>query len=259
MTLEQNSTPDGRSRIDKAEFDRLADDYYAQHQENIAITGEKPEYFSEYKIIDVARIARERSLEAGRVLDFGCGIGNSVPYFRKHFPAATLTCADVSRRSIELAKLRFPGTEKYVLIEDGVIPVESGSQDLVFTACVMHHIPHEEHAHWLAELRRIVRPGGMLFVFEHNPLNPLTVRAVNTCPLDVNARLIRAGRLRRIAAESGWAQLSIDYRLFFPALAAPLRPLENHLRWLCLGAQYCLSGTRSAEPPGPINRTEQNR
>ena len=42
------------------------------------------------------------------------------------------------------------------------------------------------------ELKRVLRAGGACVIFEHNPLNPLTVQAVNTCPFDENAVLIKA-------------------------------------------------------------------
>jgi hypothetical protein len=74
-----------------------------------------------------------------------------------------------------------------------------------FSACVFHHIPHGEHWGWLRELYRVVRPGGLLSVFEHNPLNPLTLHAVNTCPFDLNARLIQAGQLARQCRAAGWS------------------------------------------------------
>lgn len=221
----------------RAEFDLLADEYHEQHKTNVAITGEGPEYFAEYKIADLATLVRERGLAAGHILDFGCGIGNSVPFFRKYFGQSELHCGDVSARSIEIAQTRFPGQEKYVLIDKG-IPLPTHSQDIVFSACVFHHIPHEEHQHWLAELLRVTRPGGLLAIYEHNPLNPLTVRAVNTCPLDVNARLIRGSTLRRRALASGWEGARVDYKLFFPSMLKSLRPLEQHLGWLGLGAQY---------------------
>lgn len=243
--MEKELNQSRKTAIKQAEFDRLADDYYDQHRKNIAITGESPEYFSEYKIADIANTVSAADFPPRKILDFGCGIGNSVPYFRKYFPAAELSCVDVSSRSIDIAKQRFPGQENYILIDDGRIPIESNSQDIVFSACVLHHIPHEEHAYWLSELHRVARPGGLLFIFEHNPLNPLTVRAVNTCPLDENAQLIRAGRLKQFAMQGGWANPSIQYRLFFPSMAAALRPLENYLDWLCLGAQYRLAGIKS--------------
>lgn len=224
----------------RAEFDLLADEYYEQHKANIAITGEGPEYFAEYKIADLAALVGRHNLAAEHIFDFGSGIGNSVPYFRKYFGNSMLSCGDVSTRSIDIAGTRFGGQEKYILIEGG-IPLPTGSQDIVFSACVFHHIPHEEHPYWLAELRRITRPGGLLAIYEHNPLNPLTLRAVNTCPLDVNARLIRSGVMRRRAAASGWRDASVDYRLFFPSMLKSLRPLERHLGWLSLGAQYRMS------------------
>ncbi|HAN55725.1 MAG TPA: class I SAM-dependent methyltransferase [Betaproteobacteria bacterium] len=221
----------------RAEFDLLADEYHEQHAANVAITGEGPAYFAEYKIADLAALVRAKGLAAAQILDFGSGIGNSVPYFRKYFGQSELHCGDVSSRSIEIAQTRFPGQEQYVLIGSD-IPLPTHSQDIVFSACVFHHIPHEEHQHWLAELRRVTRPGGLLAIYEHNPLNPLTVRAVNTCHLDVNARLIRGGAMRQRAASSGWADAQVDYRLFFPSMLKSLRPLEQHLGWLGLGAQY---------------------
>lgn len=227
----------------RAEFDLLADEYHDQHKANVAITGEGPEYFAEYKIADLAALVEGESLLARQVFDFGSGIGNSVPYFRKYFPNSELTCGDVSSRSIEIAKARNSGPENYVLIGED-IPLPTHSQDIVFSACVFHHIPHEQHQHWLSELRRIARPGALLAIYEHNPLNPLTVRAVNTCPLDVNAKLIRGGTMRERALHGGWQDARVDYRLFFPSILKALRPLEKHLAWLGLGAQYRMAARK---------------
>ena len=126
------------------------------------------------------------------ILDFGCGVGNSIPHFRENFGTGALTCADVSARSIALARERYPGPERFVLIEADRIDLDDDSQDAAFSACVFHHIPHSEHHLLAVELRRLSRPGGVLVIYEHNPFNPLTVRAVRTCPFDANARLIRA-------------------------------------------------------------------
>jgi len=220
-----------------AEFDLLADAYHKQHTANVALTGEGPEYFAEYKIVDLSVFVKEMGLAAGHILDFGSGIGNSVPFFRKYFGSGELCCSDVSVRSIETAQARFPGPERYALI-DSRIPLPTHSQDIVFSACVFHHIPHEEHDYWLSELRRVTRPGGLLAIYEHNPMNPLTVHAVNTCPLDINARLIRGGAMRQSALGSGWKDARVDYRLFFPSILKALRPLERHMGWLGFGAQY---------------------
>ena len=158
-----DSTPNhGNERV-VAEFDAMADNYYAQHKANIAITGEEPRIFAEYKIIDLARFVRESDTPAARVFDFGSGIGNSLPYFREHLGHAALSCGDVSARSIDIARKRFPGDEDFILIDEA-IPLASESQDIVFSACVFHHIPHEQHDHWLRELLRLTRPGGLLTI-----------------------------------------------------------------------------------------------
>lgn len=221
----------------KSEFDLLADGYITLHKKNVAISGESPEYFSEYKIADLAGLLNRLKLPSAKILDFGSGIGNSLPYLRKYFPDSMISCADVSARSIEIARSRFPGRENYVQI-GGSIPLPSTSQDVVFSACVFHHIPHEEHLHWLTELHRVTKPGGVLIIYEHNPLNPLTIHAVNTCPLDVNAKLIKGADMRIRTLTSGWLDAKVSYKLFFPAMLSFLRPLEPHLEWLFLGAQY---------------------
>lgn len=221
-----------------AEFDFLADQYHSQHKENIAISGEKPEYFSEFKVADFAEYFINKEYPK-TILDFGSGIGNSIPFFRKYFPNSTLYCADVSARSIEISKSRFPGNQIYLQIGERV-PIADQSFDAIFTACVFHHIPHDEHPKWLSELRRILRPNGVMVIYEHNPLNPLTVHAVNTCPIDLNAKLIRAGVMKQYLTQSGWQNASIEYKLFFPGSLRLLRPIEKYLRKFFLGAQWRL-------------------
>jgi SAM-dependent methyltransferase len=224
--------------MEKAEFDRFADEYYAQHQKNVAVTGETPEYFAEYKIRRLKQIVVRTDIDASRIFDFGSGTGNSIPYFRKYFPDAALTSSDVSERSLTLSKARFPESDNYLLIEKDRVPCEPDAFDVVFSACVFHHIPHDEHMLWLRELYRITRPGGLIAVFEHNPLNPLTVHAVNTCPFDENAKLIFGRDLARRLRDAGWASPLIKYNLFFPRRLALLRALETSLSWLPFGAQY---------------------
>ena len=227
--------------MDSAEFDRFADEYDAQHRANIAITGESPDYFAAYKIAEFARFSPDRQVGPLRILDFGSGIGNALPFFRQYFPGARLTCADPSSRSIAMSRRRFPGPEEYSIIEGGEIQRDAASFDMAFSACVFHHIPSLEHTHWLAELFRVTRPGGLLTIFEHNPLNPLTVRAVNTCPFDENAILIRAKTLLRSLGGAGWASPLLRYHVFFPRALAKLRPLEKHLSWVPFGAQYSVT------------------
>jgi SAM-dependent methyltransferase len=227
--------------MDSAEFDKFADEYRSLHASNIAISGEGPDFFAEYKIKD---IVAEYLAHAGggahapKVLDFGAGVGTSVPFVRKHMPHATLTCLDVSAKSLEVGQRRFPGQADFMHFDGTRIPFNDDSFDIVFAACVFHHIDHDEHISLFAEIRRVLRSGGMAFVFEHNPYNPLTVRAVNTCPFDENARLIRPAGMRNRLFAAGFGSARIRFRIFFPGILQALRPLERWLTWMPLGAQY---------------------
>ena len=226
--------------MDPAEFDRFADEYRSLHARNIAISGEDPEFFAEYKIRDLAAESRTHygAHFAPTILDFGAGIGSSVPYFCKHLPRAQITCLDVSRRSLEVGEGRFPGQARFVHFDGVHIPFPDGSFDIVFAACVFHHIKHEEHESLFAEFHRVLGLKGMVIVFEHNPYNPLTVRAVNTCAFDENARLITGRAMRRRLYAAGFRNVRLRYRIFFPHALGAIRALERWMRWLPLGAQY---------------------
>ena len=64
--------------MQRAEFDQFADDYDKQLRETISVTGEGPEYFSDYKIADLATFVDNHSLPSDHIFDFGSGIGNSL-------------------------------------------------------------------------------------------------------------------------------------------------------------------------------------
>jgi ubiquinone/menaquinone biosynthesis C-methylase UbiE len=223
--------------MEEAEFDKVAAQYRSMHAANIKITGEDPEYFAEYKVIDIANELAQR-VPRPRVLDFGAGIGNSVPFFRRHLPGSRVTCLDVSRKSLEIGS-ELHGEQAEFTHYDGItIPYETATFDVALASCVFHHIDHAEHVAQLREIRRVLKPGGMLCLFEHNPLNPLTRHAVNTCPFDENAVLIGAPTMRRRVRDAGFGNARVKYRIFFPHFLRTLRPLEPKLTWLPLGAQY---------------------
>ena len=212
--------------MDTAEFDRFADEYDQVHEKNVAVTGEKPRFFHEYKIKVLGRMVRERGIQPESILDFGSGIGSSTPFFRRYFPSARLASADVSQRSLDVAASRYPDVATGLRLEGQRIPAD---------------IPQEKHTLWLRELRRVTRPGGMLAIFEQNPMNPLTVRAVNTCPFDENVHLIRVKELVACVRESGWQDPKVEYHLFFPHALSGLRRLEPYLSSVPFGGQYSVT------------------
>lgn len=223
-----------------AEFDEVARDYEAQHAASIRLSGEETSFFARYKVDDVRKTLDRNNEQPGTILDFGAGIGNSAPYFIELFPNARILCADVSSRSLEICKERHGSSVQTIPIVDHSIEHPDNSVDVIFVACVFHHIEQAEHDKVLQELRRVLRPRGSLFLFEHNPWNPLTQYAVAKCPFDESAVLINAPTMKRRIERAGFCDVTTSYRIFFPAFAARLRWLERYLTWLPAAAQYSL-------------------
>ncbi|HUO54036.1 MAG TPA: class I SAM-dependent methyltransferase [Rhodoblastus sp.] len=222
----------------EAEFDKFAEEYHAAHTRNLAITGEAPEHFARFKAQELRHaLAARRAPEPRAILDFGSGIGASLPHLKAEFPDARLTAFDVSKKSLDIARARFPDCAAFVHGGD-LTALGEARFDVVFAACVFHHIPRALHLGLFRDLRARLNAGGIMIVFEHNPLNPVTRHIVATCPFDENAELIGAGALAATQRAAGLTDVEKRYTGFFPHALRFLRPLEPHLAALPLGAQY---------------------
>lgn len=226
------------------EFDRYATSYRDMHKTSVRASGEEPEYFAAYKVAWIAQaLGAAAAAKPLDVLDFGCGVGGSIPHLRRYLPNAGIIGADVSGESIGLAKEAHPDV-RFQSITDMRIDLADDSVDVAMAACVYHHIPPAERALWTSEIRRVLRPGGSFFLFEHNPLNPLTQKVVRDCPFDEDAILLPRAESLRLFDGAGFRDQRLDYIVFFPRQLSLLRPLEKALGWLPLGAQYVVQGRK---------------
>lgn len=233
---------------DPAIFEDFARSYEESVDRAIRTSGERSRFFAELK----ARFVREAApLARGEILDFGCGVGNTTRALAALYPGAQTVGVDPSSESIRVAgrRMRFGG-EWYATGARTGLPFSAGTFDLVFAGCVFHHIDRAEHAFWMDELARVLADGGRLFLFEHNPYNPLTRRVVRLCPLDVGVELLSAGYAKSLVEGAGLEAREPVYYFFFPRMLRFLRPLERYLRWLPLGAQYFVSGDAGGPVPG---------
>lgn len=227
----------------RSPFDRYAPAYRELHASAVRASGEEPEYFAQVKVDYIARaVACSRAGFPAHILDFGCGIGGGVGSLRQAFPRARLTGIDTSKDSIAIARAEHPDAH-FDTSQDSGLPLPDASIDIAMAACVFHHILPFERLFWTRELRRVLRPGGQLFIFEHNPLNPVTRKVVRDCVFDADAVLLGRSEIRQLLRASGFADLKNDYLVFFPRVLAFLRPLEARLGWLPAGAQCVVSGS----------------
>ena len=124
--------------MDEAEFDKFAAEYRAMHAANIKVSGESPEYFAEYKIVDLVRDAMALGALSAqpRVLDFGAGVGYSVPFFARHLPAARVTCLDVSQKSLEVGAAQHGARAEFTHFDGVRIPYADATFDVALaSAC----------------------------------------------------------------------------------------------------------------------------
>lgn len=209
-------------------FDDYADDYRNLVDDSITSSGESADYFSEYKI---RCLLRERVPVDEPLLDFGAGIGVLTAKLVDEFDS--VTAYEPSRKSLAIIRERVPAA---AAVGDADRLPDAGFSTAIASG-VLHHVPPAERLALLSRLRTKLRPGGRLFVFEHNPVNPLTRRAVALCPFDDDAVLLWPRELRALLRRAGYRLERLDYIVFFPRFLAPLRPLEPALRRLGIGAQ----------------------
>jgi len=221
----------------KVDFDEYASDYESLLKGQLGFFNAERDYFSEYKV----RVVRERTAShAARILDFGTGIGLTLPFVRKWFPSAEIHASDISEASLDRVRARH--TDVTIVRDRDLVPDQ---YDIILVITVIHHVAPDLRPELFRRLETLLRPGGELWIFEHNPYNPITQRMVSTCPFDEDAVLISARRLARLIEHaSGLEVIDQGYTLFFPQAMSALRPVERHLRWLPLGGQYHVTARR---------------
>jgi ubiquinone/menaquinone biosynthesis C-methylase UbiE len=177
-----------------------------------------------------------------RVLDVGCGIGLTDALLVGQ--VRELHGIDISPESVERARASNPCV-RYTSFDGRAFPLADASIDLAFAICVLHHVPLEQRATFAAEMRRVVRPGGVAVIFEHNPFNPVTRVAVSRCELDRDAILARQGETAQLLTRAGLRIERRSYIIFTPSTRWSTR-IDRFLGWLPAGAQYYVAARRPA-------------
>jgi ubiquinone/menaquinone biosynthesis C-methylase UbiE len=133
--------------------------YYDQFSE----TYERERHHGYHRLIDELELALVRRHGAGRdVFEAGCGTGLLLKEAAGF--ARTATGLDLSRGMLGAARQRGLKVVQGSLTD---VPMPSNSVDLVYSMKVLPHVPPIREA--IAELARIVRPGGHLLLEFYNP------------------------------------------------------------------------------------------
>jgi len=173
--------------------------------------------------------------ETRRWLDVGCGQGELLSLAGAYF-ASAMGC-DPSVKMLR-PNDSFPTYEQASLVE---LPFENASMDFVTAVCVYHHVHGEDRTLLTDEIRRVLNPGGLCCIVEHNPWNPVTRGIVKRCAVDVDAELLTAREATGLLRRSGFRSVSTDYFLYLPeSLYSRFGAAEKIFSRVPLGGQYAL-------------------
>jgi SAM-dependent methyltransferase len=230
-------------RRGRSGLDAYASSYEDEIRRSIAFAGQEHEFFVEAKARRLLELAERRlgRLAEASAVDVGCGPGLAHRFLAPRL--GELHGTDIAPELLERAREQNPPVI-YELSEAGRLPYEDGRFDLTFSICVLHHVAPPDRAAFVAELRRVTRPGGLVVAFEHNPWNPLTRLAVRNCSFDEGVVLLRRGEVRRLLAGAGLERLEDEFLLFTPWRGRAFARLDRALSRLPLGAQYVVAASR---------------
>lgn len=204
----------------------------------------------------------------GDALDIGCGSGQTMGWLRTLYPDWTFTGLDVAAEGLLAARL---ASEEVTLASALSLPFPSTCADLVVTFDVVQHLPLPDgDLAALSEMRRVLRPGGLLLLRTNAQAFPRTDDDPAAQFRKYGARALRgklqaAGfepiRLSRINALFGLAEIPRELRArrasgsagYHGLLATPRAhgPADRLKRWwLQLEGRAVASGVRL-----PMGRT----
>lgn len=141
-----------------------------------------------------------------RIIELGCGAAHLSRKLLQRFPGCDVTGLEVDER--QMAKNRLQPQERLHFVQAGAqaIPFGDGAFDLALMLKSLHHVPLELLDQALAEVHRVLRPQGLLYVSE-----PVFAGALNeVMRLFHDEEVVRAAALRAVqaaVASGAWEQV----------------------------------------------------
>ncbi len=116
---------------------------------------------------EISRLADKHGVpieSASAVLDFGCGTSRVLRFLAEFLPGPRYYGTEVFREVIDWGRATFP---EITYLHHGPrppLPLDSTRFDVAYAYSIFSHLDEPVHLAWLGELRRAMRPGGLLIV-----------------------------------------------------------------------------------------------
>ena len=222
----------------------------------------KPDEFFKTGEDEIADVLRQvdrliPGLPRRKALDFGCGVGRLTRALAEYFPGC---CGvDISPTMIQLAQElnRDIPNCRFVLNESAELPTLPNNHfGFIYTSIVLQHIAPPYSRKYIAELVRVLKPGGMLIFqlpdeLRANKITRFRIKlALRTQllsilgaqkPCAMEMRCIKESVIRKLIAQNG-AQV-IDVQITNscePSFSGNLQYLAQEPRTGYVSKQYCV-------------------
>jgi SAM-dependent methyltransferase len=179
----------------------------------------------------------------GRWLDLGCGPGGNLR-LSDAFAAALTVGVDLSPIALAIARRKKPEAQLVGADLNNALPFADGTFDVVTVFNVLYHDWIESEAKVLAEVRRVLRPGGVLLITE--PAFAILARE-----MDVAAMGRRRYRIADIARRCDGAGLRRVQATYFTSFGFPLLLAAKLVRRTRRAAEGAAAAGADMKPLNP--------
>lgn len=228
----------------QSRFDALAGNYQGGNEDPAKqILAGSYENLVRLKLLLLRRIKKkvfgDRKI---RVLDFGCGTGEIAFGLARDPGIQEVVGVDASAGMIQEATRRHQkGRKKIRWLCCKKEKMPAGKFDWILSVNTFHHIAPARRFRIAKKLRALLRPGGMMAILEHNPLNPLTRWIVSRCLFDRGVQLLSPCQATRLIKNLG-LEPQRCFSGFIPPHFFGSDFIEKLLSSLPIGVQYIAWG-----------------
>ncbi len=191
------------------------------HDASVGSSGNRPNISLTIKVECLARLGLGPETA---ILDYGCGIGSLTCHLGPRY--AEVHGFDPSLESLKIARERTPQASSRTTRPSS--PTRASARGGAGGGAPRP--PRGAARRCWRPSPRSSHPADVLVVFEHNPYNPLTRRAVAACPFDDGAILLSPREVTRLLAATGLAEVGRTSWCSSRGNWQRLRPLEPHPR-----------------------------
>jgi SAM-dependent methyltransferase len=162
----------------------------------------------------VANAFRRHALDlsGARVLDFASGPGRVTGELKRQFPDISLSATDIDAQAIEWARDNLAWAAEFC-VNDSIPPTRypGAHFDGIFSVSLFTHLDEQAQLLWLRELKRILKPSGLLVTTTHGAMAWGACTPNERAGLETSGFLYRIGHVGRLKLD----QLPDDYQTAF--------------------------------------------